>query len=177
MEGIGEFFTSYSWVLWAVVGLMAFTMINLKRDYAKRIAFMERMILKNTSYHAAVQKQTFKAAERLMLFLDRCEPAKIATRVKPRTDDVELYIAKLIKVIDEEFAHNITMQLYISPNAWHYVEQARDEYKQKINEQYLKHKAVIESAHQIAPMLYEIKLLGDSNSHKAKRALLQDIQQ
>ena len=177
MDSIGEFLTEYNWLIWLVAFFVSYAMINLKRDYNRRISFLERMMLQNTSYQGAIQKQKFKASERLILFLDRCEPAAIASRIKPKTDDIELYIAKLLKVIDEEFSHNITMQLYVHPRVWHKATEARDEFKQLINEAYIKNKTNIDTAHQMAPILYKIRLLNDSKSTQAKFALSQDIQQ
>ncbi|MFA8299374.1 MAG: hypothetical protein ACEPOV_04380 [Hyphomicrobiales bacterium] len=72
-----------------------------------------------------------QAVERLVLFLERVRPDSLVIRnsaigIKPQ----QLQL-KLLKAIREEFEHNLTQQVYISPMSWSLVK-ASKEYVTKI---------------------------------------------
>jgi hypothetical protein len=74
-----------------------------------------------------------QAYERLALFLERINPASVISRV--RISDMlasELQYA-MVKNIREEFEHNLSQQIYISPGAWSLIVSAKDEIIKIIN--------------------------------------------
>lgn len=59
-----------------------------------------------------------QAYERMTLFLERTNPAKLVLRVMPINQDAQVYVNQLIQTIENEFEHNLTQQIYISDAAW-----------------------------------------------------------
>ncbi|MGO3181743.1 MAG: hypothetical protein ACTIJ9_02820 [Aequorivita sp.] len=67
-----------------------------------------------------------QAYERMVLFLERIDPNKLLIRVKPFSDSMEDYENLLIKNIEQEYEHNLTQQIYISPECWNLVIAAKN---------------------------------------------------
>ncbi len=59
-----------------------------------------------------------QAYERMLLFCERINPAKLLVRVSPIGEDVTSYLHLLIANIEQEFEHNLVQQLYISDDSW-----------------------------------------------------------
>lgn len=59
-----------------------------------------------------------QAFERLALYLERINPAKLLLRVAPMSDNKTEYENFLIQHIEQEFEHNLSQQIYVSDNAW-----------------------------------------------------------
>ncbi len=59
-----------------------------------------------------------QAYERLLLFCERINPAKLLIRVNPIGKDTNSYVHLLVNNIEQEFEHNLVQQLYINENAW-----------------------------------------------------------
>jgi hypothetical protein len=68
------------------------------------------------------QKQSLplrlQAYERLALFLERINAAKLLIRVAPLSDDKNDYERLLIQHIEQEYEHNLTQQIYVSDECW-----------------------------------------------------------
>ena len=68
------------------------------------------------------QKQSLplrlQAYERLALFLERINPAKLLIRVAPLNNDKLDYQNLLIHHIEQEYEHNITQQVYVTNELW-----------------------------------------------------------
>jgi len=80
--------------------------------------------------HKEAQKEILplrlQAYERLVLFLERIDPKKLLIRVKPFSDDISDYENLLINNIEQEFDHNLTQQIYISPECWTMISTAKN---------------------------------------------------
>lgn len=59
-----------------------------------------------------------QAYERMTLFMERINPAKLLVRVTPTDDNKELYMHKLVQSVEHEFEHNLAQQIYISEECW-----------------------------------------------------------
>jgi hypothetical protein len=74
-----------------------------------------------------------QAYERLVLLLERIEPAGLLVRTNmPGMTAYQLQSA-LIQSIRSEFDHNLSQQLYVSTKAWEMVRNAREESIKRIN--------------------------------------------
>jgi len=74
-----------------------------------------------------------QAYERLVLLLERIEPAGLLVRTnQPGMNAINLQSA-LIQSIRSEFEHNLSQQLYVSTKAWEMVRNAREETIKRIN--------------------------------------------
>lgn len=67
-----------------------------------------------------------QAYERLTLLLDRIDPNKLLIRVKPFSDEIDKYENLLINNIEQEFDHNVTQQIYVSPECWNLINAAKN---------------------------------------------------
>ena len=59
-----------------------------------------------------------QACERLLLLCDRINPVKMLLRVPPISENTSDYLQLLIANIEQEFAHNLVQQIYISEATW-----------------------------------------------------------
>ncbi len=67
-----------------------------------------------------------QAYERITLFLERMDPKRLLVRVKPFSDNIEDYENLLVKNIEQEYDHNLTQQIYVSPECWNLVTAAKN---------------------------------------------------
>ena len=67
-----------------------------------------------------------QAYERLSLLLERIDPNKLLIRVKPFADEIDKYEVLLIQNIEQEFEHNVTQQIYVSPECWNLINAAKN---------------------------------------------------
>jgi hypothetical protein len=74
------------------------------------------LLLKDTQKDVLPLK--LQAYERMTLFLERTNPAKLVLRVSPINNDAKLYANQLVQTIENEFEHNLTQQIYMSEEAW-----------------------------------------------------------
>ncbi|TVZ55064.1 hypothetical protein OD91_0306 [Lutibacter sp. Hel_I_33_5] len=59
-----------------------------------------------------------QAYERMLLFCERLNPAKLLVRVKPISTEANDYLQLLLANIEQEFEHNMVQQIYISDTSW-----------------------------------------------------------
>ncbi len=67
-----------------------------------------------------------QAYERITLFLERIDPNKLLIRVKPYSENIDDYENLLIRTIEQEYEHNLTQQIYISPECWNLIKAAKN---------------------------------------------------
>ena len=67
-----------------------------------------------------------QAYERMTLFLERIDPAKILIRVAPISDKKEDYANYVAAQIEQEFEHNLTQQIYVSDECWGIISTAKN---------------------------------------------------
>jgi hypothetical protein len=74
-----------------------------------------------------------QAYERLVLLLERIEPAGLLVRTNLPGMSASQLQSALIQSIRAEFEHNLSQQLYVSTKAWELVRNAREESIKRIN--------------------------------------------
>ncbi len=89
-------------------------------------------ILRKT--HDTVLPIRLQAYERMCLFLERIDPNKLLIRVKPFSDDITKYEELLVKNVEQEYEHNISQQIYISPECWNLIQTAKNATLQMIRQ-------------------------------------------
>lgn len=67
------------------------------------------------------------AYERAILFLERISPQQLFTLLSPTGMSAAQYFEALNTSIRAEYEHNITQQIYLSPQAWFELVKAKDE--------------------------------------------------
>jgi hypothetical protein len=74
-----------------------------------------------------------QAYERLVLLLERIEPAGLLVRTNLPGMNASQLQSALIQSVRSEFEHNLSQQLYVSTKAWEMVRNAREETIKRIN--------------------------------------------
>lgn len=105
-----------------VTGLVAFYFFNL---HVKNEANRRKFAIQRAAQKKALPLR-LQAYERMALFLERINPAKLLLRVSPVTEDKSQYAEFLIQHIESEFEHNLTQQIYISDKCWSVVLAAKN---------------------------------------------------
>ncbi len=67
-----------------------------------------------------------QAYERLILFLERISPESLVMRANYPVSTCAQLHAELLQTIRAEFEHNLSQQLYLSPEAWESVKNAKN---------------------------------------------------
>jgi hypothetical protein len=74
-----------------------------------------------------------QAYERLTLFLERISPESMLIRHSPLDLTVEQYHQILLTTIRQEYEHNLSQQIYISPVLWETIRGAKEKLITLIN--------------------------------------------
>jgi len=97
-----------------VTGYIAYYMFN--RFLSKTEGYTSATILAKKNKDVLAIK--IQAYERMLLFSDRINPAKILVRIPPISEDTKEYLQLLMGTIEQEFEHNLVQQMYVSTDAW-----------------------------------------------------------
>ncbi len=87
-----------------------------------------------------------QAYERLVLLLERIEPAGLLVRTNVPGMTAQQLQTSLVQSVRSEFEHNLSQQLYVSSKAWELVRNAREETIKRINTAAMQLKAEATSA-------------------------------
>lgn len=102
-----------------IVAYYFFSMHTKNEDGRRRF-----LLHKDSQKHAMPLR--LQAYERLVLFLERINPAKLLVRVTPQSSDKNAYEDYLIMQIEQEYEHNLTQQIYISAESWDIITTAKN---------------------------------------------------
>ncbi|HET7360573.1 MAG TPA: hypothetical protein VFI78_01430 [Salinimicrobium sp.] len=105
-----------------VVGIISFYFFSLhtRNEEQRRRYLLQRENQKNAL------PLRLQAYERLALFLERISPGFLLIREKPTTENKDDYASHLIKIIDQEFEHNLAQQIYVSEECWNVVKASKN---------------------------------------------------
>ncbi len=119
-----------------LVFLTAWVLIRnlIKNDQDKR---RQELILQNSRTVTPIKLQAY---ERIVLFLERISLESLLVRVNtPGMTALQLH-SSLLTTIRSEFEHNLSQQIYMSPQAWEVVKNARSNMIKMINSEFEKAK-------------------------------------
>jgi len=123
------------------------------------------------------QKQSLplrlQAYERLALFLERINAAKLLIRVAPLSDDKNDYERLLIHHIEQEYEHNLAQQIYVSEECWTIITTAKNTTIQNIMKTNMSEK--VDSAHKLRETILNDLLDSQSSSKIALSFLKQEV--
>lgn len=74
-----------------------------------------------------------QAYERLALFLERISPESLLIRLEPHDLTVAQYHQMLLATIRQEYEHNLSQQIYVSPILWETIRGAKEKLVQLVN--------------------------------------------
>jgi hypothetical protein len=108
---------------------VVYYMLNQFLKKEKEIRAQELKLIAKKDYFP-VQMQAY---ERAILYLERIDPNNLIFRIHKRGMSGKLLHAELLRVIREEYAHNMSQQVYISNSGWSALKKSREETVQVIN--------------------------------------------
>ena len=98
--------------------------------------YQKRMIDFRREQDKTILPLKLQAYERLILFIERISPESLVMRIhQPGISASQLKI-ELIASINQEFAHNISQQLYVSSQCWQMIRIVKEELINLINTSY-----------------------------------------
>lgn len=74
-----------------------------------------------------------QAYERVVLYIERINPANMLIRLKGGDHSAAELYAMVVSEVRNEYQHNVTQQLYVSTRAWSVVKQLKDDTLRIIN--------------------------------------------
>ena len=112
-----------------LVFLTAWIMLRnmMRNDSEKR---RQEVILQGNRTVTPIKLQAY---ERIVLFLERISPESLLMRVSSPDMTVSQLQSALLASIRSEFEHNLSQQIYMSPQAWEVVKNARSSMIRIIN--------------------------------------------
>jgi hypothetical protein len=104
----------------------------IKNDQDKR---KQELILQNSRTVTPIKLQAY---ERIILFLERISLESMLIRVSSPGASAAMLHSALLTTIRSEFEHNLSQQIYMSPQAWEVVRNARSNMIKMINGEFEK---------------------------------------
>jgi len=120
----------------AILGSTSISIIIIVYLFLKRQSQKEQV---NLEIELKKQRQEFflpnrvDAYERAILLMERLHPNSLVMRLNNPSLPAKIMQAEFLKTIREEFDHNITQQLFISPVAWKLLRDSKEELVKLIN--------------------------------------------
>lgn len=130
MDNTTYFFDLLKIILPALI--VAGTIFLLFRQYLEKDA-QRRLIELRLEAGKTTLPLRLQAYERMTLFLERISPNNILVRLSSAGQTAADYHRLLQQEIRAEFEHNFSQQLYISPEAWAQVKQAKENVLTMVN--------------------------------------------
>lgn len=72
-------------------------------------------------------KLKLQALERLTLFAERCRLSTLVSRIDSSNIASADYYIQLVETIKSEYEHNLTQQVYVSPEIWNAITKLKDQ--------------------------------------------------
>jgi len=118
-------------VLIPTTAIVIVVQVMLKNHFDDQKRRDELMITKaNRQDMRPLQMQAY---ERLILFLERLQPDNLMMRIQRPGMSSRALHTSMLKAIRQEYEHNMTQQLYVSPASWKLVLMAKEESSKLIN--------------------------------------------
>ncbi len=109
------------------------TALFLKKQSEKELRRMQLEINRKSKKGGNFLSERMEAYQRTILLLERIHPNSLVMRVHNPGLPAKAFQADLIAAVREEFEHNVTQQLFVSPAGWDMLKKAKDETVKIIN--------------------------------------------
>ena len=113
-----------------IVFLTSYFLLRDMLDNARRKREMV-LRMRNSGKITPVRLQAY---ERLALLLERISPQSLLMRISPHDKNTFDYLQELLSQIRQEFEHNLSQQIYVSPLLWEAIVSARENLIGMINQ-------------------------------------------
>ena len=99
-----------------LAGMLLLTYLLLQHFFNKQLKENDKELINHKAKTYLPLK--IQAYERAILFLERIDPNNLIIRIhKPSMNAAKLHL-EILKQIREEYNHNMSQQIYISPKSW-----------------------------------------------------------
>jgi signal transduction histidine kinase len=112
---------------YTVSGLgVVYAAFYLFKPYLDKSESIQLLELKRTISNQTLPLR-LQAHERVVLFIERVNPASLLIRLSGSVDSAAELQAVIINEVRNEFQHNITQQIYVSAHTWAVVKRVKDD--------------------------------------------------
>ena len=152
-----------------ITGIIAYYFFNahLKNEEGRRRYLLQKELQKEAL------PLRLQAYERMALFLERINPAKLLIRIAPFSYDKNAYENFLIQQIEQEFEHNLTQQIYLSEDCWTVITTAKNSIIQNIRKATMSEK--VDTSHKLREVILSNLLDKQSPSYIAVSYLKTEV--
>ncbi|MSP84724.1 MAG: hypothetical protein EXR18_02705 [Flavobacteriaceae bacterium] len=130
-----------------ITGVLAYYFFDLHTKNEER---RRRYLLSKEAQKDALPIR-LQAFERMTLFLERINLAKLLIRITPISEDKKDYENYVIAQIEQEYEHNLTQQIYMSDECWTIIVTAKNATIQMIRKANLSDK--VENANKLREVI------------------------
>ena len=117
----------------AVTGYVFYRLVKAYFDNQQKQQLVQlKMDERRETLHAATPIR-LQAYERMALFLERISPDSLVLRCYQPGMDLRLLQGVMTKNIRDEWEHNLSQQVYLSPTLWARIREAKDEMINLVN--------------------------------------------
>lgn len=95
------------------------------QSYTKNEEGRRRFLLARENQKGALPLR-LQAYERMTLYMERIDPAKMLIRITPISEDKTDYVNYVVAQIEQEYEHNLTQQIYMSDECWGVITTAKN---------------------------------------------------
>ncbi len=113
--------------------LVVYAAYLLVRTFIVRDLELKRMEIRHKSIETVLPLR-LQAYERMVLFLERIHPQNLLIRVNPGSVPARDFQHMLLSEIRNEYNHNVSQQVYMSPQLWELIRNAKEDLVVTINE-------------------------------------------
>lgn len=116
-------------ILLAIIAVLLILMASKSKSVAQQSPLLYPEV-KNSAEGEKIKvllPLKLKAYERLVIFMERINPSSLIMRVSQSGMSATQLQLELLRAVREEYEHNLSLQIYVSEEAWRRIETAKDE--------------------------------------------------
>ena len=157
-----------------LAGMLLITYLLLQHFFNKQLKESEKELINQKAKSYLPLK--IQAYERVILFLERIDPSNMMIRAHKSGMNAATLHRELLKIVREEYTHNMSQQIYIQPNSWNTLLLAKDETIQMINVAINNLEANASGLDLSAKIFESIAAKKISPTQKARNAIVKEFQ-
>ncbi|MBR0169556.1 MAG: hypothetical protein IJQ14_01775 [Bacteroidales bacterium] len=117
----------------ALTGLIFYLLVKRYFDNQQKQQLLQMKLDERRETLRTVTPIRLQAYERMALFLERISPNSLVLRCYQPGMDLKLLQGVMTKNIRDEWEHNLSQQVYLSPELWASIREAKDEMINLVN--------------------------------------------
>ncbi len=117
----------------AVVGWIFYLFVKRYVDNQQKQQLLQIKLDERREALKVITPIRLQAYERMALFLERISPESLVLRCYQPGMDLRLLQGVMTKNIRDEWEHNLSQQVYVSPELWTRIREAKDEMVNLVN--------------------------------------------